>query len=53
MLQVARENTTDSSRMVAALASREYGIDINRKRVQRLMRGHRLLQPKRSEGRSK
>ena len=38
--------------MVAALASRELaGQDVNRKRVQRLMREHRLLQPKRSEGR--
>ena len=31
--------------MVAALASREHGVDINRKRVQRLTREHRLLQP--------
>ena len=53
MLEVARENPTDGSRMVAALASREHGIEINRKRVQRLMREHRLLQPKRSEGRRK
>ena len=53
VLEVARENPTDGSRMVAALASREHGIDINRKRVQRLMREHRLLQPKRSEGRRK
>jgi putative transposase len=53
VLEVARENPTDGSRMVAALASREHGIEINRKRVQRLMREHRLLQPKRSEGRRK
>lgn len=53
VLDVARENPTDGTRMVAALASREHGIDINRKRVQRLMREHRLLQPKRSEGRRK
>lgn len=45
--------------MVAALAARQLssGLDeqlgINRKRVQRLMREHRLLQPKRSEGRRK
>ena len=39
--------------MVAALVSREHGIEINRKRVQRPMREHRLLQPKRSEGRRK
>lgn len=53
VLQVARENPTDGTRMVAALAGRAYGADINRKRVQRLMREHRLLQPKRSEGRRK
>jgi putative transposase len=53
VLEVARENPTDGTRMVAALASREHGVDINRKRVQRLMREHRLLQPKRTEGRRK
>jgi transposase InsO family protein len=38
--------------MVAALASRELaGAAVNRKRAQRLMREHRLLQPKCSEGR--
>jgi hypothetical protein len=38
--------------MVAALASRELaGAPINRKRVQRLTREHRQLQPRRSEGR--
>ena len=31
--------------------ARELGRDVNRKRAQRLMREHRLLQPKRSEGR--
>jgi putative transposase len=52
VLDVARENPTDGTRMVAALASRELaGAAVNRKRVQRLMREHRLLQPKRSEGR--
>ena len=39
--------------MVAALAGRELDTSVNRKRVQRLMREHRLLQPKRSEGRRK
>jgi putative transposase len=54
VLQVARENPTDGTRMVAALASRELpGHAVNRKRVQRLMREHRLLQPKRSEARRK
>src|SRR5215217_3980039 len=52
VLRVARANPTDGTRMVAALASRELaGAAVNRKRVQRLMREHRLLQPKRSEGR--
>jgi len=51
VLAVARANPTDGTRMVAALAGRELGRDINRKRAQRLMREHRLLQPKRSEGR--
>ena len=51
VLQVARDNPTDGTRMVAALASRQAGGPVNRKRVQRLMREHRLLQPKRSEAR--
>jgi putative transposase len=37
--------------MVAALAARRAPGPVNRKRVQRLMREHQLLQPKRSEGR--
>ena len=53
VLEVARENPTDGTRMVAALASRELGAQVNRKRVQRLMREHRLLQRRRSEGRRK
>jgi len=52
VLDIARENPTDGTRMVAALASRELaGAAVNRKRAQRLMREHRLLQPRRSEGR--
>jgi putative transposase len=52
VLQVARANPTDGTRMVAALASRQLSAHgVNRKRVQRLMREHRLLQPKRSEQR--
>ncbi len=39
--------------MVAALAGRELDASVNRKRVQRLMREHRLRQPKRTEGRRK
>jgi putative transposase len=51
VLKVARGNPTDGTRMVAALAARQSRGPVNRKRVQRLMREHRLLQPKRSEGR--
>jgi putative transposase len=51
VLAVARANPTDGTRMVAALASRELGGPVNRKRVQRLMREHRLLQRRRAEGR--
>jgi len=50
VLDVAKANPTDGTRMVAALASRQGGA-VNRKRVQRLMREHRLLQPVRSEAR--
>ena len=48
---MARANPTDGTRMVAALAGRELDEQVNRKRVQRLMREHRLLQRRRSEGR--
>src|SRR3954454_13534581 len=51
VLDVARSNPTDGTRMVAALAARQTRGAVNRKRVQRLMREHRLLQPKRSESR--
>jgi len=51
VLEVARHNPTDGTRMVAALASRELDGAVNRKRVQRLMREHQLLQPRRTEGR--
>ena len=53
VLDIARDNPTDGTRMVAALASGDLGAAVNRKRAQRLMREHRLLQPKRSEGRRK
>jgi len=54
VLDVARGNPTDGTRMVAALAARQLaGPGVNRKRVQRLMREHRLLQPRRSEARRK
>jgi putative transposase len=51
VLAVARANPTDGTRMVAALAGRELGARVNRKRVQRLMREHRLPQRRRPEGR--
>ena len=51
VLEVARSNPTDGTRMLAALAARQAAGPVNRKRVQRLMREHELLQPKRSEGR--
>jgi putative transposase len=53
VLAVARENehATDGTRMIAAIASRRAGRAINRKRCQRLMREHALLQPQRGEGR--
>lgn len=44
-MEVARANPTDGTRMVAALASRELGEAVNRKRVQRVMRARQLLQP--------
>jgi putative transposase len=53
ILGVAREHLTDGTRMVAALASRELGEAVNRKRAQRLMREHRLLQRHRPLGRRK
>jgi HTH-like domain len=37
-VEVARANSTDGTRMVAALASRQLGRPVNRKRVQRVMR---------------
>jgi putative transposase len=52
VLDVARENPTDGTRMGAALTAQRLGRPgVHRKRVQRLMREHRLLQPERSEGR--
>jgi putative transposase len=44
IVEVARANPTDGTRMVAALASRELGRQVNRKRTQRIMREQRLLQ---------
>ena len=38
IVEVAKANPTDGTRMVAALASKELARPINRKRVQRVMR---------------
>lgn len=51
IVEVARGNPTDGTRMVAALASRELARPVNRKRVQRVMRAHRLLQRSRNADR--
>jgi putative transposase len=44
IVEVARANPTDGTRMVAALTSRQIGKPISRKRAQRVMRQARLLQ---------
>ena len=51
IVEVAKANPTDGTRMVAAIASRELGEAVNRKRAQRIMRAHRLLQPTRGNDR--
>ncbi len=51
IVAVAKQNPTDGTRMVAALASRELGRQVNRKRAQRVMREQRLLQRHRPLGR--
>ncbi len=47
IIEVARENQTDGYRMVCALVSRKLGRAVNRKRVLRVMRQRRLIQPRR------
>src|SRR5688572_8772010 len=44
IVEVAKTYPTDGTRMVAALASRQLDEPVNRKRVQRIMRAHRLQQ---------
>ena len=44
IVEVGRANPTDWSRVVAALASRELGEPVNRKRVQRVPRSHKIVQ---------
>jgi putative transposase len=51
IVEVARENPTDGYRMVWALTRRKLGRAVNRKRVLRVMREHRLIQRRRSEPR--
>jgi len=51
IVEVAKDNPTDGSRMVAAIAAQQFGEAVNRKRVQRIMRSHKLLQPTRGSGR--
>lgn len=51
IVEVAKNNPTDGTRMVAALTSRELGVRVNRRRVQRVMRAHKLLQKTIADGR--
>jgi putative transposase len=51
IVEVAKANPVDGTRMVAALASRQLGEPVNRKRVQRIMRAHNLLQHDRNRDR--
>ena len=51
IVEIAKANPTDGTRMVAALASRQLAEPVNRKRVQRVMREHRLLQRSRNADR--
>jgi putative transposase len=44
IVEVAKANPTDGTRMVAALAARELDRPVSRKRAQRVMRSERLLQ---------
>jgi putative transposase len=51
IVEVAKANPTDGTRMVAAISSRELGRAVNRKRAQRVMRTHKLLQRSRNTDR--
>ena len=51
IVEIAKAHPTDGTQMVAAIASRQLGEPVNRKRAQRIMRTHRLLQPTRGLGR--
>lgn len=45
IVEIAKAHPSDGTRMVAAIASRQLGSPVNRKRAQRIMRTHKLLQP--------
>jgi putative transposase len=51
IVETAMENPTDGYRMVWALTRRKLGRRVNRKRVLRVMREHRLIQRRRTEPR--
>jgi putative transposase len=51
IVEVARANPTDGTRMVAALTGRKLGRPVNRKRAQRVMSEQGLLQRHRPSGR--
>jgi putative transposase len=51
IVEVAKDNPTDGTRMVAAMTSRALGRQVNRKRAQRVMREQNLLQRHRPSGR--
>ncbi len=53
IVEVATDNQTDGYRMVTAFVRRRLGVAVNRKRVLRVMREHRLIQRRRPLERSK
>jgi putative transposase len=53
IMEVAKDNPTDGTRMIAALSSRKLGYRVNRKRAQRVMRQTGLLQKHRPLNRRK
>lgn len=53
IVEVAKDNPTDGTRMVAAMTSRKLDLPVNRKRAQRVMREQGLLQRHQPSGRRK
>lgn len=51
IVEVAKDNPTDGTRMVAAMTSRALGRQVSRKRAQRVMREQNLLQRHKPSGR--